>query len=340
MPTPRMSVARGALLLALAMTSIGSCGFGGAAEQSFGRQADASCYFYFNCCSAPERAYLGVGGNTVGSNQQECVTKLSEEGQDGTLLIADAEAEGRLEWDDEAWEACNGPTLEALRGCDYEALTTQTPDAECASSPWLVGLVANGDTCFADYECEDDEAECVSVQSLQDPDDETVIVSAAGECVPPAEEGDSCDDLPCRSGLLCQYDGEGLDLICVALPDAGEACPDFLCQGDAYCDAEQVCRARRVDGTVCTADNQCRSGRCDPDPDGNATTPVCEETCAYSDDGQCDDGGPGSGFSICDLGTDCLDCGVRDVGELVCTPLDQPDVADVEYDICMADDGT
>ncbi len=38
---------------------------------------------------------------------------------------------------------------------------------------------------------------------------------------------------------------------------------------------------------------------------------VCENTCIYANDGMCDDGGSNSSFSLCDLGTDCADCGIR-----------------------------
>ena len=37
----------------------------------------------------------------------------------------------------------------------------------------------------------------------------------------------------------------------------------------------------------------------------------CDETCFFSDDGECDDGGEGSVTSACGLGTDCMDCGQR-----------------------------
>ena len=39
----------------------------------------------------------------------------------------------------------------------------------------------------------------------------------------------------------------------------------------------------------------------------------CTERCRYSSDGDCDDGGPGAEFSLCGLGSDCIDCGARDV---------------------------
>ncbi len=40
----------------------------------------------------------------------------------------------------------------------------------------------------------------------------------------------------------------------------------------------------------------------------------CTNTCSTSFDGECDDGGPNSLYSICDLGTDCNDCGPRGGG--------------------------
>jgi bacterioferritin-associated ferredoxin len=39
---------------------------------------------------------------------------------------------------------------------------------------------------------------------------------------------------------------------------------------------------------------------------------LCLDTCPYAFDGECDDGGPGSLYSVCGFGTDCGDCGPRD----------------------------
>jgi hypothetical protein len=41
-------------------------------------------------------------------------------------------------------------------------------------------------------------------------------------------------------------------------------------------------------------------------------TPVCTDSCPYAGDGECDDGGPGSAYNVCEQGTDCSDCGRRD----------------------------
>ena len=36
---------------------------------------------------------------------------------------------------------------------------------------------------------------------------------------------------------------------------------------------------------------------------------MCTNFCVHSRDGDCDDGGPGSEYSLCSPGTDCADCG-------------------------------
>jgi hypothetical protein len=38
---------------------------------------------------------------------------------------------------------------------------------------------------------------------------------------------------------------------------------------------------------------------------------LCQDTCNFSGDGACDDGGPNASFNVCELGTDCTDCGPR-----------------------------
>ena len=46
---------------------------------------------------------------------------------------------------------------------------------------------------------------------------------------------------------------------------------------------------------------------------GGIVTPsrACADTCAYSSDDECDDGGSGSEYTQCTLGEDCTDCGPR-----------------------------
>lgn len=49
-------------------------------------------------------------------------------------------------------------------------------------------------------------------------------------------------------------------------------------------------------------------GPSDPPPGSGG---LCSNTCAWANDGECDDGGPGSLYDVCDYGTDCGDCGTR-----------------------------
>ncbi|HUU85220.1 MAG TPA: C1 family peptidase, partial [Phycisphaerae bacterium] len=49
----------------------------------------------------------------------------------------------------------------------------------------------------------------------------------------------------------------------------------------------------------------------DVDDGDIGTGGLCTDDCAYAFDGECDDGGPGSMYSVCEYGTDCTDCGPR-----------------------------
>lgn len=45
---------------------------------------------------------------------------------------------------------------------------------------------------------------------------------------------------------------------------------------------------------------------------GSGCTPVyCADSCRHAYDGECDDGRPGAVTSLCELGTDCSDCGAN-----------------------------
>ena len=39
---------------------------------------------------------------------------------------------------------------------------------------------------------------------------------------------------------------------------------------------------------------------------------ICSDACDYRQDGSCDDGGPNADYKGCRLGSDCVDCGVRE----------------------------
>lgn len=50
---------------------------------------------------------------------------------------------------------------------------------------------------------------------------------------------------------------------------------------------------------------------CDGGTSTSTQPQLCSETCEFAGDGDCDDGGPGSLTSACELGTDCADCSSR-----------------------------
>lgn len=76
------------------------------------------------------------------------------------------------------------------------------------------------------------------------------------------------------------------------------------CYGDHHCPTTMTCvGSNQSGGGVCSTE-----GSSDFCLDGE----LCSNTCSYAGDGDCDDGGPGSDFSLCEYGTDCEDCGCRD----------------------------
>ena len=52
---------------------------------------------------------------------------------------------------------------------------------------------------------------------------------------------------------------------------------------------------------------------------GSSGNQICNETCNWSGDGACDDGGIGSSYDVCSFGSDCQDCGARNICEDTCS---------------------
>jgi hypothetical protein len=89
----------------------------------------------------------------------------------------------------------------------------------------------------------------------------------------------------------CEFAGDG------ACDDGGSGAAFDLCALGTDCDD---CGPR--DGETPPP-----GGEPTPDPPGTS----CSNECQFAGDGACDDGGPGSEFDLCPLGTDCDDCGQR-----------------------------
>ena len=77
-----------------------------------------------------------------------------------------------------------------------------------------------------------------------------------------------------------------------------------------YCEDSCTCNQNCAPGEACFWDSNCewKHGW-----QQTCTSPAsehnCNNDCRYKDDGDCDDGGPGSEFNWCAFGSDCSDCG-------------------------------
>lgn len=133
-----------------------------------------------------------------------------------------------------------------------------------------------------------------------------------GRCVPGDSTGPSDEFLDCESELEFLTSGWRYSSCgsCASIDTCGE-CQDESCtwcgDGAGYC-------------VKSSDDDACRNPRDRTDGCGGFPTPdmgpggpgvSCTNSCRHAGDGDCDDGGPGSDYSLCELGTDCADCGPR-----------------------------
>lgn len=116
---------------------------------------------------------------------------------------------------------------------------------------------------------------------------------------PPANPPGICDD-------SCRYANDG------ECDDGGDDAHFWLCPHGSDC---TDCGARSFPPP-----------QSPPMPPSPPLTPggLCSNDCAFARDGHCDDGGPHSHFSLCPLGSDCADCGVRATEDLLATPPSSP----------------
>ena len=120
------------------------------------------------------------------------------------------------------------------------------------------------------------------------------------QCQMPMCEGRTCGSD--AAGGRCAPDDCGMGSTCREGSCATCSCEGRECGSDG---CGMTCGDGCAEGVACDD----LTGRCVPSPDPN-----CNNTCGTSGDNECDDGGPGSLFSLCELGTDCADCGTRSGG--------------------------
>lgn len=208
--------------------------------------------------------------------------------------------------------------------------------AAACPGPGFVGCPCTDDgKCLEGLKC------LASIDTCIDPADLTAGASTAGgETAGDSTTGEPCPDgldgCPCLDGGLCIVGLECVFGTCEPTFDptdsGGDLCVDDYEPCDSQfncCDLGQHCldfTNTNGDGVICapecTTHTECPSRCCGAIQDSVISVcysapcaALCINTCEYAYDGECDDGGPGSAFALCEYGTDCFDCGNRDAAD-------------------------
>lgn len=196
-----------------------------------------------------------------------------------------------------------GPALD----CDDQnpcTVDSCEPEAGCVHK---LTIAPGSFCCETAADCPPDftvEANCDSQPTCQGSRGDAVCV--ANQCGLTVVQDDSaCVGLSNECGLnediLCTGEADQLVKTCVAF-----CLDDADCDPIAYCDG--TCKQKKVIGELCTGDNQCDTGNCNPSPGG--TQHFCN---APMHDCAMDDGtGVMAGFNYC-FQNDLWNCGGADI---------------------------
>ncbi|MBW2462404.1 MAG: hypothetical protein JRH11_12220 [Deltaproteobacteria bacterium] len=108
-------------------------------------------------------------------------------------------------------------------------------------------------------------------------------------------------DTACSAVAACDVADPDADYGCCQLVDVGECTSATRGYCSTLADRAGSAFELHVD-TACSEIAACSL---------SAPEPLCNDSCEYSGDDDCDDGGSGSDYDLCELGTDCEDCGTR-----------------------------
>lgn len=186
------------------------------------------------------------------------------------------------------------PFIFLMFGCSSEQAPLDSDGDGVADTIDVCPEYPNSDQIDTDADGLGDRCDTCPTEVDGDPDQDGVCVSV-----------DNCPDRP--NPDQSDRDGDGLGDICdeCVLDAENDGDEDGHCADDDNCALISNSDQSDLDG-----DGQ--GDLCDLDRDWDDVIDfLCEESCGWSDDGVCDDGGPGSEGSPCDFGTDCLDCGGR-----------------------------
>lgn len=299
---------RFAFVLPVALVAL-SLGCKPGARDHCERTVKAMCQFQYGCCNAAEREVaFGQAFLLAHHDEATCVDELTRAYCSAAGKYADAEQYGRATWDYEAANECLSELESAASSCDAEGMLG-SERADCSYQDLLKGAVEDDDTCYATFECANEEAVCVrAVADEEEGEDE--LITAKGTCTPPPGIGDECPDRLCTSAAFC--DTSESPAVCKAKLENGESCSSSSQCESGVCGFRGSCVPKQPLREPCLSHNECASEYCD------ATAGECLEKRP--------NGAPCDESAACESGR----CDYQE-GECAAPPV-------VRYDICSADE--
>ena len=324
------------------------------------------CEYGTDCADCGPRPVDGEeGGNSGGA---AALVELDEDAESLSEGLGGEDGESSPEPDEDGMLCTNtcrhahdGDCDDGGPGADYNLCEYGTDCADCGPRP-------------ADEAPEDGGSESIlAQQQAESPEPDEDGMLCTNTCVH-AHDGDCDDGGPDSDYSLCEYGTDCAD----CGPRPADEAPEDESVGAFAIPQQAESPEPNEDGMLCT--NTCRhahDGDCDDggpgadfdlceygtdcadcgprppqqdsssgaDSSHSSSEMICSNTCEYADDGDCDDGGPGSDYDLCDYGTDCNDCGPRppiENDEIICTDTcehandgDCDDGGpDSDYDLC------
>lgn len=305
------------LALCAALLALPACPlyFPGSIDGLCYETADTYCRFLYQCCNASEREDL-AGGLVLmildpHTTEEECRESMRTFVCMTFQPYEESVAAGRMEFNSSKAYECLQTQKDAVGSCDAEAYYTGNDGKGCEMNDYLTGTIDDGDECYQDLECKNDDAEC-RPKTSSDPGKE--LRTSKGTCEPPPGAGEPCDEADCDEGLYCDSDQR-----CRARKAAGDACElDQECLSDSCAydsgTASYACAAKKANGEDCYYSDDCDSGNCEND--------VCANKRGNGED--------------CTQASECQS-GSCDYQTYTCAAADGDDK--VEYDMCTGNGG-
>jgi hypothetical protein len=227
-------------------------------------------------------------------------------GGGGQLLsdLTEAQAEQLCEEFEQEIERSFGSDGFARLSCTFTALVESlTVDGNGQQTVNIAACEAAFAACVADSS-DSTSVDCDASELLSDAATCDASVAQFESCIRAsfAQAAQLIDTFNCRSLTTPQAvqqalagGGTGNVTECIALQSA---CPGLVGTGGVV-DGGGSGGSGGIDGGG--------TGGSEPEPPPGG----CDDTCFFAGDDECDDGGPDSITSECELGTDCMDCGPR-----------------------------